>query len=159
VGGAAAARARLAAAIARFGPVLRIVYGSSKLPLITDLPFLDHNPAHPEWLQSCGQPFADTQIEIRDARGVTLQVGESGEVCVSGSLMMAGYWQQPEMTREAMAGGWVRTGDIGYLDADGYLYLVDRINDMIVTSSAAANVYARPIENVLAGHPHVRPPR
>ena len=156
VGGAAAAPARLADAIACFGPVLRIVYGSSELPLIADLPFLDHDPQHPERLKSCGQPFADTRIEIRDSAGAAQPAGESGEVCVSGSLMMAGYWQQPELTRDTMAGGWVRTGDVGYLDADGYLYLVDRINDMIVTSSAAANVYARPIEDVLASHPQVR---
>lgn len=156
VGGAAAFPARLAEAIDLLGPVVRIVYGSSELPLITDLPFLDHDPEHPERLKSAGKPFADTRIEIRDQDGNVLKTAETGEVWVSGSLMMAGYWQQPEATRETMSGGWVRTGDVGYLDDDGYLYLVDRISDMIVTMSVAANVYARPIEDALVSHPKVR---
>lgn len=156
VGGAAASPARLAEAIERFGPVLRIVYGSSELPLITDLPFLTIDPDHPERLRSAGKPFADTQIEIRDQDGNPCKTGDAGEVWVSGSLKMAGYWQQPEASRQAMSGGWVRTGDIGYLDEDGYLYLVDRVSDMIVTTSASANVYARPIEDVLMSHPKVR---
>jgi|HubBroStandDraft_1064217.scaffolds.fasta_scaffold22368_2 fatty-acyl-CoA synthase len=156
IGGAAANPARLADAIAALGPVVRIVYGSSELPLITDLPFLDHDPEHPERLKSCGQPFADSTIEIRDEDGTAVPDGEPGEVWVKGSLSMAGYWQQPELTRTTMKAGWVRTGDVGYKDADGFLYLVDRLSDMIVTSGAAANVYAKPIEDVLAGHPQVR---
>lgn len=156
VGGAAANPARLSDAIAALGPVVRIVYGSSELPLITDLPFLDHDPEHPERLRSCGKPFADSVVEIRDADGKPVPDGESGEVWVRGSLSMAGYWQQPELTSSAMRGGWVRTGDIAYQDADGYLYLVDRLSDMIVTTGAAANVYAKPIEDALAAHPLVR---
>jgi fatty-acyl-CoA synthase len=156
VGGAAAAPARLAEAIECFGPVLRLVYGSSEAPLITDLPFLRQDPEHPERLRSCGLPFADTRIEIRDSQGRAQPAGQTGEVWVAGSLIMAGYWMQPELTSAAMDGQWLRTGDVGYLDADGYLYLVDRVSDMIVTSIAAANVYARPIEDVLASHPQVR---
>jgi fatty-acyl-CoA synthase len=156
VGGAAASPTRLAQAIECFGPVVRLVYGSSEAPLITDLPFLDHDPSRPERLSSCGRPFADTRIEIRDEKGEALGPGEAGEVWISGSLMMTGYWQQPEMTRNALSGGWLRTGDVGYLDSEGYLYLVDRVSDMIVTSDAAANVYARPIEDVLTSHPQVR---
>lgn len=156
VGGAAASPARLAESIACFGPVLRLVYGSSEAPLITDLPFLENDPDHPERLRSCGRPFADTRIEIRDDEGLARPAGEAGEVWVAGSLVMADYWMQPELTSAAMDGGWLRTGDVGYLDADGYLYLVDRVSDMIVTSTAAANVYARPIEDVLASHPQVK---
>src|SRR5262249_53417753 len=156
VGGAAAPPARRAEAMERFGRVLRFVYGSSELPLITDLPFLTIDPDHPERLRSAGKPFADTQVEIRDQDGNSCKTGDAGEVWVSGSLKMAGYWQQPEASRQAMSGGWVRTGDVGYLDEDGYLYLVDRVSDMIVTTSASANVYARPIEDVLMSHPKVR---
>jgi acyl-CoA synthetase (AMP-forming)/AMP-acid ligase II len=156
VGGAAANPARLSDAIAAFGPVVRIVYGSSELPLITDLPFLDHDEANPGRIRSCGQPFADSVIEIRDEAGNVVADGESGEVWVKGSLSMAGYWQQPELTRKTMVAGWVRTGDVGYKDDEGFVYLVDRLSDMIVTSGAAANVYARPIEDVLASHPNVR---
>jgi acyl-CoA synthetase (AMP-forming)/AMP-acid ligase II len=156
VGGAAANPARLSDAIAALGPVVRIVYGSSELPLITDLPFLDHDPEHPERLKSCGQPFADSVVEVRDEEGHEVPVGESGEVWVKGSLAMAGYWQQPELTRATMKAGWVRTGDVGYKDEDGFLYLIDRLSDMIVTSGAAANVYAKPIEDALTTHPKVR---
>jgi acyl-CoA synthetase (AMP-forming)/AMP-acid ligase II len=156
VGGAAASPTRLADAIARFGPVLRLVYGSSEAPLITDLPFLDNDPDHPERLRSCGRPFADTRIEIRDDQGNATPAGEAGEVWATGSLIMAGYWEQAELAKEAMDNGWLRTGDIGYLDADGYLYLVDRASDMIVTSEAAANVYCRPIEDVLHSHQDVK---
>ncbi len=156
VGGAAANPARLSDAIAALGPVVRIVYGSSELPLITDLPFLDHDPEHPERLKSCGQPFADSVVEVRDEEGNEVRAGVSGEVWVKGSLAMAGYWQQPELTRTTMKAGWVRTSDIGYKDEDGFLYLIDRLQDMIVTSGAAANVYAKPIEDVLTSHPGVR---
>ncbi|HEY2577017.1 MAG TPA: long-chain fatty acid--CoA ligase, partial [Streptosporangiaceae bacterium] len=86
---------------------------------------------------------------------VVLPVGETGEVWVTGPLLMSGYWQRPELTAETMVGEWVRTGDAGYLDEDGYLYLVDRLNDMIVSHLAATNLYARPIEDVLASHPEV----
>jgi fatty-acyl-CoA synthase len=155
VGGAAASPARLAEAIDRFGPVVRLVYGSSEMPLITDLPFLDHDPEHPQRLSSCGKPFADIAIEIRNEDGKVLDPGETGEVWTRSSMAMAGYWQDPELTKATLVDGWVRTGDIGHLDADGYLYLVDRLNDMIVTSADAANVYARVIEDVLTSHPKV----
>jgi acyl-CoA synthetase (AMP-forming)/AMP-acid ligase II len=156
VGGAAASPTRLAEAITKFGPVLRLVYGLSEVPLITDLPFLDHDPEHPERLSSCGKPFADIRIEIRDEKGNSLPVGHDGEVWIAGSLNMAGYWQQPDLTDTTIVDGWVRTGDVGHLDADGYLYLVDRVSDMIVTTSAALNIYARPIEDTLVTHPQVR---
>jgi acyl-CoA synthetase (AMP-forming)/AMP-acid ligase II len=155
VGGAPASPARLAQAIKHFGPVLRIVYGSSEVPLITEYPFLDHDPLYPERLSSCGVPFLDAEIEIRDENGAVLPVGETGEVYVSGPLLMTGYWQRPDMTEQTIVGEWLRTGDLGYLDEDGYLYLVDRLNDMIVSHRAAINVYARPIEDVLAGHPDI----
>ncbi|HEY2576554.1 MAG TPA: AMP-binding protein [Streptosporangiaceae bacterium] len=156
VGGAAASPTRLAAAIERFGPVLRLVYGSSEAPLITDFPFLDHDPDRPERLMSCGRPFLDMRIEIRDERGREQPVGEAGEVWVAGSLVMAGYWAPGQPGPDATGDGWIHTGDVGYLDEDGYLYLVDRTSDMIVTSEAAANVYCRPIEDALHSHPGVR---
>jgi fatty-acyl-CoA synthase len=155
VGGAAASPARLAEAIKAMGPVVRIVYGSSEVPLITDYPFLDHDPDFPERLGSCGLPFLDTELEIRDDGGAVRPAGETGEVWVGGPLLMSGYWERPDLSAETLVDGWLRTGDVGYLDEDGYLYLVDRVSDMIVTHWAAANVYARPIEDVLAAHPAV----
>jgi fatty-acyl-CoA synthase len=156
VGGAAASPARLRDAIARLGPVIRIVYGSSEVPLITDYPFLEEDPGHPERLRSAGRPFADTRLEIRDAAGTVLPTGTAGEVWARSSLTMTGYWQQADLTADTVSDGWIRTGDVGYLDEDGYLYLVDRVSDMIVTGEYAANVYARPIEDVLMSHPLVR---
>jgi fatty-acyl-CoA synthase len=155
VGGAAASPARLTQAIKRFGPVLRIVYGSSEVPLITEYPFLDHDPDFPGRLSSCGLPFLDHQIEIRDENGTVLAVGETGEVWVAGPLLMTGYWRRDDLTAQTMAGNWLRTGDVGYLDEDGYLFLVDRANDMIVSFPAAANIYTRPIEDTLVSHPGV----
>jgi fatty-acyl-CoA synthase len=155
-GGGPIQPARLAQAIERFGPVLRPVYGLSEIPLLADWPFMTADPAHPERLGSCGRPFADARIAIRDEAGRDLPAGTVGEVCAAGSLLMSGYWGQPELTAEVLADGWLRTGDLGYLDEDGYLYLVDRAKDMIVTGIGAANVYTRPIEEVLAGHPAVR---
>jgi acyl-CoA synthetase (AMP-forming)/AMP-acid ligase II len=69
---------------------------------------------------------------------------------------MAGYWGDSALTSDTMPDGWVRTGDAGYLDGEGFLYLVDRVSDMIVTGEVAANVYARPIEDVLTTHPQVK---
>ncbi|HEY1642696.1 MAG TPA: AMP-binding protein [Streptosporangiaceae bacterium] len=90
--------------------MLCIVYGSSELPLITDLPFIVNDPEHPERLRSAGRPFADTTLEIRDPDGNVWKAGDAGEVWVNGSLKMAGYWQQPEASRQAISAGWVRGG-------------------------------------------------
>ncbi|MDH6109402.1 fatty-acyl-CoA synthase [Kitasatospora sp. MAP12-15] len=155
-GGGPISPTRLAQAIERLGPVMRPVYGLSELPLVADQPFMAADPQHPQRLASAGKPFADTRIEIRGEKDEVLATGEVGEVCVAGSLVMSGYWNQPEFTAETITGGFLHTGDLGYLDEDGYLYLVDRKKDMVVTSVGAANVYTRPIENVLTAHPQVR---
>jgi acyl-CoA synthetase (AMP-forming)/AMP-acid ligase II len=155
-GGSAASPTVLAEAIERFGPVVRIVYGMTELPLITDYPSLDTDPQHPERLRSCGTPFADARLEVRDEHGNQLPTGETGEVWATGTLVMDGYFGQPELTRQTLADGWVHTGDVGYLDADGYLYLVDRSKDVIITSKRTLKVYSRVIEDILLSHPAVR---
>ncbi|MGN9919971.1 class I adenylate-forming enzyme family protein [Micromonospora palomenae] len=156
VGAGPAAPARLRQAIARFGPVLRIVYGLSEAVVITALPGLTEDPAHPERLRSCGKPYGDVAIEIRDADGRVLPPGADGEVWVRTNLSFAGYHGQPELTAETLVDGWVRTRDIGHLDDEGYLYLVDRLQDRILTRQRSWPIYSRPIEDVLAGHPEVR---
>ncbi len=156
VSGSAAAPARLAQAIARFGPVLRITYGLSEAPFLTALPNLGVEPGYPQRLSSCGRPYGDAAIEIRDESGRPCAPGEPGEVWARGSLVMAGYWRQPALTAAAKAAGWLRTGDVGYLDADGYLYLVDRVSDMVVTGKSSTNVFCRPVEDALLSHPQVR---
>jgi acyl-CoA synthetase (AMP-forming)/AMP-acid ligase II len=155
-GGSAAAPARLAQAVERFGPVLRPVYGMTEAPFITAQPNLTVDPAHPERLGSCGLPFGDMRVEIRAADGSVLPAGETGEVWISGSLMMDGYFGEPGLTAQTLSGGWLRTGDVGRLDADGYLFLVDRLKDMIITGYGSTNIYTRPVEDALVAHPQVR---
>ncbi|MFJ5544423.1 class I adenylate-forming enzyme family protein [Micromonospora chalcea] len=156
VGAGPAAPARLRQAIARFGPCLRIVYGLSEAVVICALPGLTEDPEHPERLRSCGRPYGDVTVEIRDADGKVLPPGDDGEVWVRTKLSFAGYHGRPELTAETLVDGWVRTRDIGHLDADGYLYLVDRLQDRILTRARSWPIYSRPIEDVLAGHPEVR---
>ncbi|PSK64754.1 Long-chain-fatty-acid--CoA ligase [Micromonospora sp. MH33] len=156
VGAGPAAPARLRQAIARFGPCLRIVYGLSEAVVICALPGLTEDPEHPERLRSCGRPYGDVAVEIRDAEGRVLPAGADGEVWVRTKLSFAGYHGQPELTAETLVDGWVRTRDIGHLDADGYLYLVDRLQDRILTRQRSWPIYSRPIEDVLAAHPEVR---
>ena len=103
---------------------------------------------------SAGLPMLDTVVEIRDpVSGAPMPAGERGEVCVRGPQVMAGYWQRPQETQAAFVDGALRTGDIGILDADGYLFLVDRIKDVILCGGY--NVYPRVLEDALYEHPAV----
>ncbi|MFM8311096.1 MAG: AMP-binding enzyme, partial [Ilumatobacteraceae bacterium] len=92
-------------------------------------------------------------LSIQDDDGKPLPPGEAGEVCARAGNYMIEYWNKPEATAEAFRGGWYHTGDAGYLDEDGYLYLVDRVKDMIVTGGE--NVYSTEVENAIASHPAV----
>jgi fatty-acyl-CoA synthase len=156
VGGSACAPSRLAEGVARLGPVLRPVYGMTEAPLLTALPFLGSQPDFRDRLTSCGRPYGDVRVEIRDEHGAVLPVGQVGAVWVTGGLTMSGYWGQPDLTGQTLVDGWLGTGDVGYLDADGYLFLVDRQKDIIITGLGSTNVYCRPVEDLLAGHPQVR---
>ncbi|ADB35058.1 AMP-dependent synthetase and ligase [Kribbella flavida DSM 17836] len=156
VGAGPAAPSRLRQAIARFGPVLRIVYGLSEVIVVTAQPGLTEDPEHPERLRSSGTPYGDVRVEIRDADGHRLPPGQTGEIYATSKLRFAGYWGRPDLTERAIVEGWVRTGDLGYLDADGYLYVVDRVQDTIVTGASNWNVYCRPIEDLLQAQPGIR---
>ncbi|WP_433384897.1 class I adenylate-forming enzyme family protein [Micromonospora sp. KLBMP9576] len=156
VGAGPAAPARLRQAIARFGPVLRIVYGLSEAVVVTALPGLTDDPAYPQRLRSCGRPYGDVRVEIRAEDGTVLPPFADGEVWVHTALRFAGYHGQPELTAETLVDDWVRTRDVGHLDADGYLYLVDRSQDRILSRRRSWPIHCRPIEDVLAGHPRVR---
>ena len=92
-------------------------------------------------------------MSIQDEAGELLAVGESGEVCAQAGNYMREYWNRPEETAAAFRDGWYHTGDAGYLDRDGYLYLVDRVKDMIVTGGE--NVYSAEVENSIASQPGV----
>ena len=155
VSGSAAAPARLAAAAEKLGPVVRIVYGMSECPMIAAMPNVAPDAEHPERLASCGLPFGDARIEIRDDNGDPVPTGEPGAIWVSSSMNMDGYFGAPEATAEAIVDGWLRTGDVGRLDSDGYLYVVDRDKDMIITGIGSSNVFCRPVEDLLLAHPSI----
>jgi fatty-acyl-CoA synthase len=94
------------------------------------------------------------QVGVMNADGALLPTGESGEIVVRGSLVMQGYYKDPKATQEASRHGWHHTGDIGYLDADGFLYIVDRAKDMII--SGGFNVYSAEVEQALLQHPDIQ---
>ncbi len=103
---------------------------------------------------SVGLPVPNVRMMIFDANGKVLPDDEIGEICVSGPNVMKGYWNLPSATAETFYGEWLRTGDLGYKDADGYIFMVDRIKDMIIVNGM--NVYPRMIEEVLYQHPAVQ---
>jgi long-chain acyl-CoA synthetase len=147
------------------GVELAHYYGATETaPIVTCLPHEERELDGPR-LGSCGQavPGVEVRVSAAGAGPATalgpaggpdeLAPGEVGEVVVRGPNVMAGYWHDPEATAAALSGGWYRTGDLGYLDGDGYLFLVDRLKDMIV--SGGENVYSVEVEDVLNRHPAV----
>jgi acyl-CoA synthetase (AMP-forming)/AMP-acid ligase II len=127
-------------------------YGMTELaPIATLLTPADHDD--PALTRSAGRAAAHAEIAVVDPDDHELPRGQVGEVVVRGDNVMAGYWNQPEQTAAALRGGWMHTGDAGYLDDRGYLFIVDRLKDMIITGGE--NVYSAEVENALAGHPAV----
>jgi long-chain acyl-CoA synthetase len=111
------------------------------------------NPPDVEFNGSIGLPISSTEISIRDDDGKALGIGERGEICVRGPQVMRGYWQRPDETAKVMLGEWLRTGDIGYMDERGFVFIEDRKKDMILVSGF--NVYPNEVEDVVAKHPGV----
>jgi len=139
------APAVLARAEARFGRILAQTYGQAESPMvITCLA-----PEHHDRAGSCGRPFACADVAVMADDGTLLPAGEIGEIVCRGPQTMSHYWNRPEATAHAFRGGWLHTGDIGRMDADGFFYLLDRKNDMLI--SGGYNVYPREIEDVLLG--------
>ena len=120
--------------------------------LLTSLGPDEHRRGGPR-LQSAGRALLGVTLSIQDLDGNPVPSGESGEVCARGGNFMREYWRQPDATTEAFQGGWYHTGDAGYLDEHGYLFLVDRVKDMIVTGGE--NVYSIEVENAIGTHPGV----
>jgi fatty-acyl-CoA synthase len=147
--------ARLVEGIREFGPVFMQLYAQSEAPnTVTVLHQHEHDPVnHPGRLASCGTPCAGVLVRLLDDDGREVADGEVGEICVRGPLVMQGYWNKPDETAQAFRHGWLYTGDRARRDADGYLYIVDRSKDMII--SGGFNVYPREVEDVLATHPAV----
>jgi len=117
-------------------------------------PVVSVNPIHGVNKEgSVGLPVWDVEVSIRNDEGQPLPVGETGEVCVRGANVMVGYWNQPEETARTLRDGWLYTGDIGRMDADGYIYITDRKKDMLLVNGI--NVYPREIEEVIYHYPGI----
>jgi acyl-CoA synthetase (AMP-forming)/AMP-acid ligase II len=144
----------LAAATETFGCRFRQIYGNTESQsMISLLAPEDHQPGHPR-LGSAGRVSFGWEVRIVDPDGRDLPVDTPGELLIKGECLFSGYWRDPEGTAAAFTeDGWYRTGDVGRLTADGYLYILDRAKDMII--SGGENIYPAEVEAVLARHPAV----
>jgi acyl-CoA synthetase (AMP-forming)/AMP-acid ligase II len=146
--------ARLRQGIAKLGRIFFQFYGQTEAPLtVTVMRRDEHDVNDPERLASCGRPVPWVRVVLLDDAGQEVADGIPGEICVRGPLVMQGYWNQPEQTREALQGGWLHTGDMAVRNTDGFLRIVDRRKDMII--SGGFNVFAREVEEAVCEHPAV----
>jgi acyl-CoA synthetase (AMP-forming)/AMP-acid ligase II len=150
---------KLKQAVEVFGPCMCQSYGQTEAPML--LTFLDQKTVataaagdHPERLASCGRPTTAVRLAIMDDRGQILPPHKPGEIVARGTLVGGGYYKLPEATAEIRKFGWHHTGDIGYMDEDGYVYIVDRKKDMII--SGGFNVYCAEVESAIMALPQVR---
>jgi acyl-CoA synthetase (AMP-forming)/AMP-acid ligase II len=145
--------------IERFGPIFEQGYGQSESgPDITFMSreehlVLDKSPEEQKMLASCGQPCIWVHARIIDERNNDVEPYAVGEIIVQSKCIMKEYWKKPDYTREAIVDGWLHTGDMGYYDEKGFIYIVDRNKDMIITGGE--NVYSREVEEILYRHPAV----
>jgi acyl-CoA synthetase (AMP-forming)/AMP-acid ligase II len=158
-GAAPMSAARLQEALTRIGPVMAQLFGQTEAPMmISTMAPADHFNADgsvaTQRLSSAGRPAPLVIVGIMDAAGTMLAPGERGEIVVRGSLVTPGYYRNPQATAEASRFGWHHTGDIGYLDEDGFLFIVDRAKDMVITGGF--NVYSTEVEQALMQYPGVR---
>jgi acyl-CoA synthetase (AMP-forming)/AMP-acid ligase II len=162
----------------RLGALRRIIYGASPMPeallskllsllpqceivqgygmtesctVLTVLSDAEHRKG--KRLSSCGRPLPGIDISIQDDEGNVLPIGAAGEVCARSGNFLTAYLNKPEETEKALHGGWYHSGDVGYLDDEGYLFLVDRAKDMII--SGGENIYSVEVENAISTHPAV----
>jgi len=148
---------RLKEAFELFGPVLKQGYGVSECPnLISRLTKSDHVWAYnndPSVLRSCGKPYMLVQVRLVDENDKDVAPGERGEIVVRSPYVMVGYYKRPDLTEETLRNGWLHTGDVGEFDQYGFLHIVERKKDMII--SGGMNVYSIEVENVVNQHPSV----
>ncbi len=133
-------------------------YGQTEATLaLTFLTAEDHRAAlndKPQLLRSCGRAVFGTEIRIVDEHGNTLPTGDIGEIVASGPQLMKGYWKRDDATAKTIVDGWLHTGDAGRMDDEGYVYIQDRVKDMII--SGGENIYPAELENVLMSHPAIQ---
>lgn len=158
-GAAPMSTARLEEALARIGPVMAQLFGQTEAPMMistmspADHFLLDGSVAR-DRLSSAGRPAPLVLVAIMDEHGALQPSGARGEIVVRSSLVMAGYYKDPAATAEASKHGWHHTGDIGYLDEEGFLFIVDRAKDMVITGGF--NVYSAEVEQAVMAHPAVQ---
>jgi long-chain acyl-CoA synthetase len=145
--------------IAKFGPIFQQGYGLTEAaPLGTrlgeeDQCRLDGPPEMTRRINSCGRETLVTEVRVADENDSDVPVGEIGEIIIRGANVMKGYWKDPELTAQTLRGGWLHTGDLAEIDQSGFIYIVDRKNDMIITGGE--NVYPYEVEQILYEHPAV----
>ncbi|MFI6041767.1 class I adenylate-forming enzyme family protein [Nocardia sp. NPDC051321] len=142
---------RIAQAVQRFGPIISTGYGTYEIGQIALLGPAEHQ--RPELLTTVGRPVPGVRVSIRGTDAEELKPGETGEIWVRGPGLTTGYYKLPELTADAIRDGWFRTGDLGFLDADGYLSVVGRTKDAII--GVKETVYPAQIEQVLHRHPAI----
>ena len=158
-GGSPIAPSRLIEAVKYFGPRLMQLFGQAEAPMCISVMskrdhVIDGPPEEVRRLSSAGKPFTNVEVKIVDENGAELPPEQVGEVIVRGYHMFIGYWNKPEETDEILKNGWVYTGDLGFTDDRGFIFLVDRKKDMII--SGAFNIYPKEIEDVISHHPKVK---
>lgn len=158
-GGSPIARQRLVEALDFFGKKFSQLYGQAEVPMcLTTLSREDHlvegTDEEIKRLESAGKPCLNVEVKVVDEDGVELKAGQKGEIVARGDHIMKGYWKIPAATADALREGWVYTGDIGYMDSKGFLFLVDRKKDVII--SGAFNIYPVEVERIISTHPAVQ---
>ncbi|MFF2951665.1 AMP-binding protein [Kitasatospora sp. NPDC057965] len=152
-GGSASSPTRIREALRVFGPVLVGIYGTSETQLISVLTPREHDRTGQGGQVSVGRPVPGVEVAIRSLDGTDLPTGEQGEIHLRSGTVMAGYWKRPDLTAAVLRDGWLNTGDVGYFDEDGYLYLSDRAKDLIIV--VGGHVYPSEVEDLLLTHPAV----
>jgi fatty-acyl-CoA synthase len=152
-GASAMSPSRLVEGIERIGPVFSQLYGQTECYPVSVLRKADHDPKTPELFLSCGFPIAACNVKILDDNDREVATGEPGEICVRAPHVMAEYWKRPEQTAETLKNGWLHTGDIARSDERGYMFILDRKKDMII--SGGFNIFPREVEDVLSQHADV----
>ncbi|BAM87053.1 putative long-chain acyl-CoA synthetase [Bradyrhizobium oligotrophicum S58] len=152
-GASAMSPTRLVEGIERIGAVFSQLYGQTECYPVSVLRKADHDPKQPELFLSCGFPIAACEVKILDDDDQEVAQGQAGEICVRAPHVMTEYWKRPDITAETLKNGWLHTGDIARRDERGYIYILDRKKDMIV--SGGFNIFPREIEDVLTQHADV----